>query len=517
MRAAGSMLPSMPGCSRFSSAAGSNRLSRPSSAVCTPAITAISCARTSSNASARAVERRLVAGAARLQQGGDRVLRRDGEFERVVVARAQHGLLDAEFVLDRGARHQHLADALRPEPGRPRRRTRSAASGSGPSARPAAPAPSRKAASSRAGIRCGSNGRRARRCGRRRHRGHGRRRPLADRRPLANRRPLAEQALGARAPRQPEQPCRPQGRGQATTPAQPPAGRSADRQTDRPTRPPAEPAPQRAATPGPRQPGASPAPRRTPQAPAAYRRAAHRYRDRRNSTPADRFGAVNACIGASTLSGLRRPLPVVERGDAAEQIVVGITPGPRWPSPPRPRRRSPAKPRRLSALPRRSSSPSPRWFSSARSNGSLARSTGGGAAIGCTNPAPAGVRHASSRASAPPNGSGTTSAGSASGSARATPPATSGAVAGQRRRRCRSHRLGNGQQYVAEAELVAVGQLHLPVTRHPRDGAVDEHAVGAEIGQHVAPAGRGDHAMRLGQLPLGIGQDPVIAGCAADG
>ena len=56
-------------------------------------------------------KRLQVAGPPRPQQRRDRLLRRDGELERIVVGGPQQGLVGAELALDGGAGHQH-----RPKP-----------------------------------------------------------------------------------------------------------------------------------------------------------------------------------------------------------------------------------------------------------------------------------------------------------------------------------------------------------------------------------------------------------------
>ena len=55
--------------------------------------------------------RRHVGLPAGAQQGGEGVIVIGGEFQRIVAARADHRLLDAEFALDRGAGDQHRAQA----------------------------------------------------------------------------------------------------------------------------------------------------------------------------------------------------------------------------------------------------------------------------------------------------------------------------------------------------------------------------------------------------------------------
>ena len=71
--------------------------------------------------------------------------------------------------------------------------------------------------------------------------------------------------------------------------------------------------------------------------------------------------------------------------------------------------------------------------------------------------------------------------------------------------------LVHGELVVADAELVAVGKDNPAITRRRLTGPVDVDPVGAEVGQNPSPVLDTQHAMRLGQVALGIRQHPIVA------
>ncbi len=100
---------------------------------------------------------------------------------------------------------------------------------------------------------------------------------------------------------------------------------------------------------------------------------------------------------------------------------------------------------------------------------------------------------------------------------RANPAGDQRLMADRRREWGRSGVVHRHREHVlAESHLVAIAEFDLLVARHAFGGAVHVHAVGAEIGQQVAPGSGGNDAMGLRELTLRISQHPVIAGGTAD-
>ena len=86
---------------------------------------------------------------------------------------------------------------------------------------------------------------------------------------------------------------------------------------------------------------------------------------------------------------------------------------------------------------------------------------------------------------------------------------------GRRRHRWQGFR--HSDPVAPEPDLVAVRQHKAAIRGEQVRRAVDEHAIGAEIGQHIAAVDEGDDAVRSGQMVLGVRKHPVISGSPPDG